>query len=405
MASDGTHRPLTPRHLACSRGGSSRGACSRCWPSCCWRAARRSPTGARTTGATRSRASASWAVPPPRRARPPRSEPTAVGPGRPSGAPRAPSGCVDPDPQVVGDVSGTRSARSRCCPTGCRRSSASAPPGRVLRVRQGAAPTLVTTIPVDAERRRRPHGARAVARVRRGPARLRLRHHADRQPGGEARPRRAAEAGVRRDPARVRAQRGRARAWTSTARCSSRPATRASTPRCPARSPGRCCASTRSGGPATGNPDPRSPVLSTGVSDPGGPVRRRQPPRWPGCPTAPTTATRCTSSPPARCPCPRGGGRTGPGWRAARRTTASSRRRRPTARPPTCCARDRNGLFSGQPQTVLKGVYGRLGPGRARARTASCGSARSTRTGGKPVSSDDRVIRIQVDGGGGAGRS
>ena len=45
---------------------------------------------------------------------------------------------------------------------------------------------------------------------------------------------------------------------------------------------------------------------------------------------------------------------------------------------------DRNGLFSGQPQTLLKGVYGRLGPGRARPGRASCGSARSTSRAASP---------------------
>ena len=62
---------------------------------------------------------------------------------------------------------------------------------------------------------------------------------------------------------------------------------------------------------------------------------------------------------------------------------------------------DRNGLFSGQPQTLLKGVYGRLGPA-AMGPDGFLWLGTVNKDGGTPVSSDDRVIRIQVGGGGGA---
>jgi hypothetical protein len=65
---------------------------------------------------------------------------------------------------------------------------------------------------------------------------------------------------------------------------------------------------------------------------------------------------------------------------------------------------DRNGLFSGQPQTLLKGVYGRLGPA-ALGPDGFLWLGTVNKDGGAPVSSDDRVIRIQVGGGGGAGRT
>jgi hypothetical protein len=65
---------------------------------------------------------------------------------------------------------------------------------------------------------------------------------------------------------------------------------------------------------------------------------------------------------------------------------------------------DKNGLFSGEPQTLLKGVYGRLAPATA-GPDAFLWVGTVNKTGGKPVSSDDRVIRIQMNGGGGAGRS
>ena len=157
------------------------------------------------------------------------------------------------------------------------------------------------------------------------------------------------------------------------------------------------------GHPSPDNPDPRSPVLSTGVDDPGGVCVDDTtglvwvPDRAPGGDVLhlvipgplPTPAWRWTDGP-------------GVGGCAAHDGTVTIAEANGTAA--FVLHGDRNGLFSGQPDTLLKGVYGRLGP-------ATLGPdgfqwfGTDNKAGGTPVSSDDRVIRIQMGGGGGADRA
>ena len=198
--------------------------------------------------------------------------------------------------------------------------------GRVLRVRQGAAPTLVTTIPVDAI------GGGGLTGLVLSPA------YAEDQlvyayittptdnrvvklaPGEPPKPvfvgiprgsrHNAGALGVDVDGLLLVAT-GDAGINTSL----------------PGSLAGKVLRIDTLGRAGQGNPDPRSPVLSTGVSDPAAlcvddttalawvPDRTDD-----GDVAAPRHPRR-------RCPRPRGGGRTGPGWPDARRTTARHRRR------------------------------------------------------------------------------
>ena len=65
---------------------------------------------------------------------------------------------------------------------------------------------------------------------------------------------------------------------------------------------------------------------------------------------------------------------------------------------------DEKGLFTGPPQPSLQKVYGRLGAA-ARGPDGLTWLGTLNKAGGTPTSSDDRVIRIQVSGGGGSSRS
>ena len=85
---------------------------------------------------------------PPAAARPPTQEPPPPPDPAESGAPRAPSGCVDPDPQVVATCLAPIGAIA-VLPDGVSALVGERTTGRVLRVRQGAPAVVVTTIPVE----------------------------------------------------------------------------------------------------------------------------------------------------------------------------------------------------------------------------------------------------------------
>ncbi len=283
-------------------------------------------------------------------------------------AARAPSGCEDPDPQVVATclepvgaiavlpdarVGARRRARHRARAAGATR------PGTPARHdRRGGR-----------ERGRRAHRARALPRLRRGPARLRLRHDAAGQPGGPDRGGRAAQARADRDPARRHAQRrgagrGRRRRAAGGHGRRGRRRRRAGIAR-------RQAAAHRHPRPP-GHPQPRPRVAraqrraARARRDLHRPRRRHhlgdRPHRGPG-----------RAAPGRARPAARAGldaGRTGRGWRGAWPSPGSSRWRRPAPRRCTCCAPAENGAFTGNPETMLAGSYGRLAaaaprPGRA----------------------------------------
>lgn len=158
------------------------------------------------------------------------------------------------------------------------------------------------------------------------------------------------------------------------------------------------------GRPGEGNPDPASPVLSTGLTAPGG-----------ICTDPVTTMTWITDRTPTAdvlhlvTPGTLGS----PAWRWPERPGVAGCMAQPgvvavaetggaalfVLRP------DENATFTGDPEILLPGVYGRL----AAATLAPDGllwlGTVNKDDGGTPVASDDRVIRIQPPAGGGASRA
>lgn len=338
---------------------------------------------------------------PPAVANPPTGEPTPPDGANSSGAPRAPSGCTDPDPQVVATCLAPVGAIA-VLPDGLSALVGERTTGRVLRVRQGNQPTLVTTIPVDASTGDGLTGLvlspayaedRLVYAYVTTPTDNRVVKLA---PGEPPKP---VLVGIPRGPVHNAGALGidpdglLLVATGDTGVDTSLPGSLA----------GKILRIDTLGRPGVSNPDPTSPVLSTGISDPGGLcVDDGTGQTWvPDRTTAGDVLHLITPGPlfpPAwRWPDEPGvGGCTAHGGMV---TVAEN-----VGAATYVLHADENGLFSGQPQTLLKGLYGRLGP----VTTGPDGFlwlGTVNKSGGKPVSSDDRVIRIQIDGGGGAGRA
>jgi glucose/arabinose dehydrogenase len=338
---------------------------------------------------------------PPAVANPPTGEPTPPdGPG-PSGAPQAPSGCRDPDPQVVATCLAPVGAIA-VLPDGLSALVGERTTGRVLRVRQGEAPALVTTIPVDASAGGGLTGLvlspayaedQLVYAYVSTPTDNRVVKLA---PGEPPKP---VLVGIPRGATHnagalgVDADGSLLVATGDTGVDTSLPGSLA----------GKVLRIDTLGRPSTDNPDPNSSVLSTGVSDPGGLcVDDTSALVWVSDHTDAGDVLHLVIPGPLPAPAwrwPDSPGVSGCTAHAGMLTVAEN-----GGAATYVLQADKNGLFSGQPQTLLKGVYGRLGP-------ATVGSdgflwlGTVNKLGGRPVSSDDRVIRIQINGGGGAGRS
>ena len=338
---------------------------------------------------------------PPAVANPSTGEPPPPDPADESGAPRVPSGCVDPDPQVVATCLNPVGAIA-VLPDGVSALVGERTTGRVLRVRQGVSPTLVTTIPVE------PSGGGGLTGLVLSPAYAEDQlvyayvttptdNRVVKLASGE--PPKPVFVGVPRGPLHNAGALGvdadgsllvaTGDAGTDTA--------------APGSLAGKVLRVDTLGRPATGNPDPTSPVLSTGVTDPGGlcvddtTTLAWVPDRAGGGDVLHLVIPGALPAPAWRWP-----DRPGVGGCAAHDGTVTVAQTSATAT--YVLHGDKNGLFSGEPQTLLKGVYGRLGP-------ATLGPdgflwlGTVNKAGGRPVSSDDRVIRIQLSGGGGAGRA
>jgi glucose/arabinose dehydrogenase len=338
---------------------------------------------------------------PPAAARTPTEEPPPSSDPAESGAPRAPSGCVDPDPQVVATCLAPVGAIA-VLPDGVSALVGERTTGRVLRVRQGAAPSLVTTIPVDTI------GGGGLTGLVLSPA------YAEDQlvyayittptdnrvvklaPGEPPKP---VLVGIPRGAANNAGALGVDSdglllvATGDTGINTSLPGSLA----------GKVLRIDTLGRPGVSNPDPRSPVLSTGVSDPAGLcVDDTTALAWVPDRTDDGDSLHLVLPGPLPVPAWRWPDRPGVAGCAAHDGVVTIAQTYGTS---TYVLRgDRNGLFSGQPQTLLKGVYGRLGPA-AMGPDGFLWLGTVNKDGGKPVSSDDRVIRIQVGGGGGAGRT
>ena len=279
---------------------------------------------------------------------------------RPSSDPSAtaePMGCDDPDPQVVATCLAPVSAVA-VLPDARTALVAERTTGRVLRVQRGTDPVLVTTVPVDAtggggltglvlspgyaeDRLVYAYATTAddnrVLRLAPGeePKPVLTGHPArragQRRCAGDRRPQRAA-GGHRLG----RAPAGRRRRW-----------------------PGKLLRIDTLGRPAADNPDPASPIFSSGLRAPGGVCADgsdglgHRPHPAPGtCSTAPRPGAlgdpAWTLAGPARASRVRGAARAAAGGR------------RPTARAVFVLRPDENGTFTGAPETLLQNRYGRL---------------------------------------------
>jgi glucose/arabinose dehydrogenase len=332
---------------------------------------------------------------------PSNGEPPPPDPAAESGGPRVPSGCVDPDPQVVATCLNPVGAIA-VLPDGVSALVGERTTGRVLRVRQGVSPTLVTTIPVDGT------GGGGLTGLVLSPAYAEDQlvyayistptdNRVVKLASGE--PPKPVLVGIPRGAQHnagalgVDADGSLLVATGDTGIDTSLPGSLA----------GKVLRIDTLGRPATGNPDPTSPVLSTGVSEPSGLcVDDTTALAW--VPDRSTAGDVLHLVIPGPLPTPawQWPDRPGVSGCAAHDGTVTVAENRGAA--VYVLHGDKNGLFSGDPQTLLKGVYGLLGP-------ATLGPdgflwlGTLNKAGGKPVSSDDRVIRVQLSGGGGAGRA
>lgn len=151
------------------------------------------------------------------------------------------------------------------------------------------------------------------------------------------------------------------------------------------------------GRPGSDNPDPTSPVLDTGLIDPGGvcvdPARRAV---WVTDRIGAADVLRLVTPGVLVTPAWQWPDRPGVGGCIAVDGTIQLAESAGSA--VAVLRADRTGLFSGTPQLSLQNTYGRL-TALATGPDGFTWLGTANKDGGRPVSSDDRVIRIQVSGG------
>ena len=328
-------------------------------------------------------------------------QPPPSAPGQPgeSGGPQPPSGCVDPDPQVVATCLNPVGAVA-VLPNAISALVGERATGRILRVEGGKDPQLITTVPVDAT------GGGGLTGLVLSPAYLEdqlvyayISTPTDNRvvriaPGEPAKP---VLTGIPRGATNNGGALGvdvDGSLLVATGDAGTTPA--------PGSLAGKLLRIDTLGRPARGNPDPASPVLSSGLRAPGG-----------ICTNPRTSMTWVTDRTNSRdvlhmvVPGPLGapvwtwpdrpgvaGCMAQPGVVAVAQTGAASLFvLRPTD----------NGAFTGAPETLLVGTYGRLSAATL-APDGLLWLGTVNKAGGRPVPSDDRVIRIQPPSGGGESR-
>lgn len=318
-----------------------------------------------------------------------------------AGAPVAPSGCQDPDPQVVATCLEPVGAIA-VLPDATSALVAERSTGRVLRVRRGAEPELVATVPVDAS-----GGGLTGLVLSPGYVEDQLVYaygttsednRLFRIAAGE--PPKPVLTGIPRGP---RNNGGALGADTTGALLIATGDAGDPAP-APASLAGKLLRIDTLGAPATGNPDPTSPIVSSGLSAPAGlctdPLGSAS---W----VTDRTDTQDVLHQMVPGPLP------APAWTWPDRPGVAGC----TATPDVVAIAQTgaaavfvlrpagNGAFTGQPETLLEDTYGRL----AAAAPAPDGQlwlgTVNTDGGGAPVASDDRVIRIQPPAGGGQSRA
>jgi glucose/arabinose dehydrogenase len=330
-------------------------------------------------------------------------------PGRPqpqpSGPPAAPQGCVDPDPQVIATCLDSVTAIA-VLPGGVAALVAERSTGRVLRVEQGVDPVVVATLPVDPAAT--DGGVTGLA--------LSPSYNEDEliyayittitdnrvmriAPGGD--PPKPVLTGIPRGPV------GNAGSITADGKGALLVATgdagSAANADNPASLAGKVLRIDSFGAVPKDNPDPASRVLATGLHNPGGlcvePVEGGI---WvTDRPGIRDTLYRVQPGKPVGAPAwtwPERPGVAGcvavPGLVAVALTLGASLFVLHPAPNGTS--------FTGKPETTLKNAYGRL-YAAALGPDGLLWLGTVNKVGGKPVSSDDRVIRIQPPSAGGGG--
>lgn len=328
-------------------------------------------------------------------------------PGRParpspSGAAAAPQGCADPDPQVVATCLAPISAVA-VLPGGQAALVAERSTGRVLRVEKDKPPVVVATLPVD------PTGGGGLTGLALSPSydEDELIYVYVTTPTDN----RVVRLAVGDVPKPVlsgipRGATGNAGALGAGADGALLVATGdagdAAAPAAPGSLAGKVLRVDEFGRPLPTNPDPASPVFTSGLHTPGGLctdpgtgttwVTDRAGMRdvlYRVAPGAVATPAWAWPDRPAVAGCA-----VSPGMLAVALTGASGL---------FVLHLTPEGVFAGTPQTVLSGTYGRL----SAAATGPDGLiwlGTTNKSGGGPVvSSDDRVVRIQPPSGGGSG--
>jgi glucose/arabinose dehydrogenase len=329
----------------------------------------------------------------------PQPPPSAQGQPGESGGPQPPSGCVDPDPQVVATCLNPVGAVA-VLPNAVSALVGERATGRILRVEAGKDPQLITTVPVDAT------GGGGLTGLVLSPAYLEdqlvyayISTPADNRvvriaPGEPAKP---VLTGIPRGATNNGGALGvdvDGSLLVATGDAGTTPA--------PGSLAGKLLRIDTLGQPAKGNPDPTSPVLSSGLRAPGGICTNpRTSMTWVTDRTSSRDVLHMVVPGPLGAPVWTWPDRPGvagcmaqPGVVAVAQTGAASLFvLRPTD----------NGAFTGTPETLLVGTYGRLSAATL-APDGLLWLGTVNKAGGRPVPSDDRVIRIQPPAGGGESR-
>lgn len=334
-------------------------------------------------------------VPEPERPAPP---PPGTG-GTQGGSPQPPAPCVDPDPQVVGTCLEPVGAIA-VLPDGESALVAERATGRVLQVERGSDPVLIATVPVD------PGGGGGLTGLVLSPGfdedQLLYAYVTT---GADNRVVRIA-AGEEPEPVLTGIPRGSTHnggALGVDVDGSLLVATGDAGGAAPGSLAGKLLRIDTLGRPATGNPDPASPVLSSGLTAPGGvctdPLTTAT---WVTDRTATQDVLHLVTPGPLAAPAWTWPARPGvagcmaqPGIVAVAQTGAASLF---VLRPGA------NATFTGAPETLLVNTYGRLSAATL-APDGLLWLGTVNKAGGTPTPTDDRVIRIQPPSGGGASRA
>lgn len=316
--------------------------------------------------------------------------------GAPQGDPDRPSGCVDPDPQVVATCLEPVGAIA-VLPDGESALVGERSTGRVLRVRKDREPELVATLPVD------PTGGGGLTGLVLSPAFDEDQLvYAYTTTARDNRVMRIAPGDVP-EPVFTGIPRGTANNVGALGLDPSGALLVATGDAGDPAGPGLAGKVLRIdtlGNPAPGNPDPRSPVLSSGLHAPGGICTD---------PTGPTTwvTDRAVDRDALHLLAP--GPLATPAWTWPERPGVAGCMAMPgvvvvaeTGGEAAFVLRpDPDGAFTGRPETVLDGVYGRLSAAAPAPDGLLWLGTVNKAPGGAPVPSDDRVIRVQPPAGGG----